>query len=84
MILSLKPQNHKKYKLLIKQKNNQQNQKTKVKNKNLEMMKMNSQNQEKKKNLKMFQMKKMFNLKETMVLLMPQLILKVYAKKDSG
>ena len=84
MILLLKPQNHKKYKLLIKQKNNQLNQKTKVKNKNLEMMKMNSQNQQMKKNLKMFQMKKMFNSKVTMELLMPQLIQREFAKKDSG
>jgi hypothetical protein len=56
-------------------KTNSQNQ---VKKKNLKMFQM------KKKNLKMFQMKKMFNLKETMVLLMPQLIQKEYAKKDSG
>jgi hypothetical protein len=56
----------------------------KAKNKNLEMTKTNSQNQEKKKNPRMFQTKKMFNLKEIMVLLMPQLLQKESVKKDSG
>jgi hypothetical protein len=56
----------------------------KAKNKNLEMTKTNSQNQEKKKNPRMFQTKKMFNLMEIMVLLMPQLLQKESAKKDSG